>query len=104
MNGEDLGMAISKEDKAVERVVQFMYKVDRARQVTVAGTFNQWNEHNFWLEPDPGSSGLWRGILRLKPGRYEYRFLVDGKWAENPKKLKKVPNTYGTFNCLLEVR
>ena len=39
--------------------------------------------------------------LKLMPGRYEYRFLVDGDWQNDPHCTTFVPNPYGSENCVL---
>jgi hypothetical protein len=38
--------------------------------------------------------------LPLHPGRYEYRFFVDGEWQNDPYCSSLVENPFGTLNCL----
>jgi hypothetical protein len=42
--------------------------------------------------------------LLLSPGEYEYRFLVDGQWKDDPMAKRYVGNPFGGFNCVLEVK
>jgi len=44
----------------------------------------------------------WAGLI-FTPGRYEFKFLVDGKWCVGSKKVQTVPNCFGTFNHVLIV-
>ena len=72
-----------------------------AKQVFVAGTFNNWQTAATPLKPAP--SGEWRGELKLAPGRYEYLFVVDGKWQPDPFARETAPNPFGGTNCVLSV-
>ena len=69
----------------------------QADAVQLVGTFNDW---------DPGAralkrnkSGVWSTWMMLEPGRYEYRYLVDGVWKNDPD-AEQCPNSYGGHNCL----
>ena len=72
----------------------------RAREVVLTGSFNGWHEH--YLKMKPSEEG-WQLQLDLPPGKYEYKFLVDGKWIHDPANPDKVVNEYDTFNSVLEV-
>ena len=65
--------------------VPFVVKVDGAREVVLKGP------------------GEWGAQLELPPGEYQYRLIVDGEWRDDPKGPKKVPNPFGTQNCVLIV-
>ena len=70
-----------------------------ARSVSVAGSFNGW-------KPAPMSrdlDGTWKAMLNLKPGRYEYRFVVDGRWLSDNNARESVPNEFGSTNSVLIV-
>jgi 1,4-alpha-glucan branching enzyme len=71
-----------------------------ARQVYVAGSFNNWHAAALPLKP---SGGEWVGEVKLAPGRYEYLFVVDGKWLPDPGASEKIPNPFGGFNSLVSV-
>ena len=80
--------------------VQFAYTAPEARQVTVTGTFCDWGE-GFPLKKD--SKGVWKTTRNLPPGRYEYRYCVDGSWHNDPRAEERVPNPYGGENDILTV-
>ena len=70
-----------------------------AKEVAVAGTFNNWQASVTRLEPAPG--GQWRGEIKLPPGRYEYLFVVDGQWMLDPTAHEAVPNPFGGLNSVV---
>jgi 1,4-alpha-glucan branching enzyme len=50
-----------------------------------------------------GEDGIWRTALKLQPGRYEYKFVVDGTWMEDPGNPDMVPDPFGGNNSVLTV-
>lgn len=58
--------------------------LQNAREVALAGSFNQWDRERHKLAgPDP--KGRWTITLPLAPGRYEYLFVVNGTdWVPDP--------------------
>ena len=81
--------------------VTFRWTVTTANTVTVAGDFNNWDPHVHSLKK--GKDDTWRVSLHLKPGRYEYMFVVDGDWREDPLNPNRVPNPHGGFNAVCDV-
>ncbi len=51
-----------------------------------------------------GADGLWRITVQLAQGTYEYRFLVDEKWRDDPNNSRKNPNMLGGYNSICTVR
>jgi hypothetical protein len=74
----------------------------KARRVCVAGTFNNWSPDATPLKND--GCGEWTAELSLKPGQYEYRFVVDGEWMDDPRVPERVRNSYGGFNSVLTLK
>jgi 1,4-alpha-glucan branching enzyme len=72
-----------------------------AREVSVAGSFCDWRTGSHALKRN--GSGGWTTTIPLPPGRYEYRFVVDGEWRDEPQCIERVPNPFGTENCVLHV-
>jgi len=83
-------------------VIELKLSAPNARSVFVAGSFNGWDRQRTPLRKDSG--GVWRAFLPLSPGRYEYRFIVDGHWQEDPGARESVPNPHGERNSVLVVR
>lgn len=72
-----------------------------AIDVCVAGSFNEW--HPQATPMIPLGNGRWAKELTLPPGRYEYRFVVDGQWVSDPKAAASVPNPFGSTNGVIKV-
>lgn len=81
---------------------EFKFFAPQAKKVNLAGSFNNWNTREIAAKKD--TSGSWSVKLNLKPGKYEYKFLVDGNWVNDPRCASCVPNTFGTQNCILELK
>lgn len=87
--------------RPVELPVQFTCHAPQAETVTVAGTFNNWDATRTPLTRD--AQGAWTTTVWLPSGRYEYRFLVDGQWIDDPSAKESVQNTFGSTNAVLTV-
>jgi 1,4-alpha-glucan branching enzyme len=72
-----------------------------AEAVFLMGDFNQWDQkiHPMKKEGD----GIWKKIIMVPPGRYEYRFLVDDQWWNDPTNDQICLNCFGTVNNVIEV-
>jgi chromosome partitioning protein len=96
------------DEKILERLPanllkDFMLERPGAREVHVVGDFNNWsptNESLLWQKEE----GTWQKRLFLEPGRYRYKFIVDGEWTTDPKNDQIEPNPYGGLDSILEVR
>jgi 1,4-alpha-glucan branching enzyme len=73
-----------------------------AKQVSLSGDFNGWSPDATPMRRGP--SGHWETTLALAPGRYEYKFVVDGNWKHDPLARVNVWNQNGTLNSVIEVR
>ena len=71
---------------------------DGAKSVAVSGNFNGWNETGYSMARDDNG---WYISLYLKPGKYTYKFIVDGKWILDPDNTLWEENEYGTGNSVL---
>ena len=71
-----------------------------AREVSIAGSFNGWQPAAAPMQRFGTGCGQWKVDLHLKPGRYEYRFVVDGTWTDDPFARTFVPNPFGTRNAV----
>lgn len=72
-----------------------------AKKVIVTGSFNKWNEKLFSMKKNKDG---WELTLQIKPGTYEYRFIVDGRWMEDPNNIHKKRNEYNEFNSVLDIQ
>lgn len=81
--------------------VAFRWTIMGANAVNVVGDFNNWDPQAHPLKI--AKDGTWKVTVRLKPGSYEYMFVVDGEWRDDPLNPNRVPNPHGGFNSVCEV-
>lgn len=91
---------ISNVPKRVE--VTFSLNRPGAQEVYLCGDFNQWSPTSLRMIRH-GASDHWEKRLTLRPGRYQYKFVVDGEWFHDPEASEKVPNDQGSINSVMEV-
>lgn len=91
-----------KPARPTTKQVAFRWTLTEANAVAVVGDFNGWDPHAHPLKK--GKNWEWKATLRLKPGMYEYMFVVDGEWREDPLNPNRVANPHGGFNSVCEVR
>ena len=90
----------SKQTLKRRKVLFSLEKVD-ANEVILMGDFNKWNPKMHPMKND--GNGTWKKIVMLSPGRYEYKFLVDGQWREDPRNGQVCRNRFGTQNSVLNL-
>lgn len=78
----------------------FTYKPRQGeKQVSLFGQFNSWDRQSLPMI-DTNGDGILEVEIPLDPGRYEYKFYVDGREVVDPANPDKVPNGMGDFNSL----
>lgn len=97
---EEEETAVSKEESDLVRV-HFVLHAPDASRVSVVGDFNGWDVHRHRLER---AGDVWRAVVPLPRGRYEYQFVVDGEtWLVDPAAEGTVDDGFGGRNAVLEV-
>lgn len=91
-------MAEKGKTKALVKKVQFEFRAPEVQEVYLVGDFNNWDSSANPMKKD--KKGIWNTALSLKIGRYEYRFLADGNWENDPFCCDCVPNEFGSQNCV----
>jgi 1,4-alpha-glucan branching enzyme len=71
---------------------------EKARNVFVAGDFNDWAEN---LCPLKKVNGEWIADAYLGRGKHRYKFIVDGKWILDPANKLWEDNEHGTGNSVV---
>jgi hypothetical protein len=96
--------ATRREDALREVVVRF--RDPGATDVRIAGDFNGWipDKGVRSLIESEGSTRVWTKILQLPPGVYQYRYVVDGEWRQDPSNADSSPGVSGLPNSVLQVR
>ena len=81
--------------------VEFSLYAPEAREVFLVGDFNNWDGTAYRMRKF--KDGICKKSVKLKPGRYEYLFLVDGEWWTDPKNDLRQHNPFGTENSVLNI-
>lgn len=102
---------------------RFEFHDREALAVFIAGSFNDWDANAAPMSHV--GNGRWVKEISLPPGRFEYRFVVNGfgsetgpadrpgrygyrsvvngQWVNDPSAKEVAPNPYGGFNAVLVV-
>ncbi len=81
--------------------MEFVIAAPGATSVRLAGDFNGWQPERTPLKPLRG--GMYQVVLPLNPGRYRYRYVVDGTWRNDPANGHVETNPFGDLNSVIEV-
>jgi 1,4-alpha-glucan branching enzyme len=73
-----------------------------AKKVFLAGDFNQWQPQTKPMTKS--KDGSYRASVKLPPGEYQYKFVVDGVWFNDPQAESQVINRHGTLNSVIRVK
>ena len=73
-----------------------------AEEVYLVGNFNHWraSEQRMLRAQD----GSFRSRLELAPGQYQYMFIVDGTWHNDPDAPHEQKGPCGEFNSAFTVQ
>lgn len=82
--------------------VLFSIKALGAHDVKLAGDFNSWvpDRDVFSLKEE---GGVWRKFVLLAPGTYQYKFVVDDEWREDPNNGLTVQDSLGGQSSVVVV-
>ena len=83
------------------RKVTFSLENADANEVFLIGDFNKWNPKTHSMKSD--GNGTWVKNVIIPPGKYEYKFIVDGQWKEDPQNEQLSLNCFGTYNNIINV-
>jgi hypothetical protein len=72
-----------------------------ARVVAVAGTFNNWNQSQMLFGKEGDG---WVCRIDLAPGKYTYKFIIDGDWILDPDNPTTEDDERGFTNSVLVVK
>jgi hypothetical protein len=77
--------------------VLFILPAPEAKTVSIVGSFSEW-------EPLPLSDddrdGIWTADLPLPPGRYEYAFIIDGRWLGQDPSADEYIRSFGEYSSV----
>jgi 1,4-alpha-glucan branching enzyme len=87
---------VEPKKKINRRKITFSFESSDAKEVILMGDFNNWNPKKHPMKKD--DNGKWTKAVTLPTGQYEYKFLVDGQWKQDPQNDRICPNNFGSYN------
>jgi chromosome partitioning protein len=88
--------------RAVPGGMLFTLEAPGANRVALAGDFNGWSEPVEMNDDD--EDGVWVAIANLDPGVYQYKFVVDGQWQNDPTNPVSVDDSHSGKNSVVVVK
>jgi len=89
--------------KPATKNVTFTLHADKGKAVYLAGEFNKWSPTAKKMSYK-AASGIYAATVKLAPGTYQYKFVLDGTWCADPENVNAVANDQGTFNSVVVVK
>ena len=80
--------------------VLFTFEASEAHCVQLAGDFNGWVADGNEMQSD---GQIWKKVVSLPPGRYHYRYVVDGRWLPDPLNVNVEPSPWGGYNSVVDL-
>jgi hypothetical protein len=84
-------------------LVRFELVAPTANNVSLAGSFNDWQPDGVELTQNP-ETGVWSGVISLRPGEHQYMFVIDGaEWIPDPDAHAQIDDGFGQTNSVIVV-
>jgi 1,4-alpha-glucan branching enzyme len=88
----------SKSTEIKKRKIQFKFYAPDANNVSLVGDFNSWNPTKKQMKKNEKGEWLTRAVLAK--GEYQYKYVVDGEWKNDPGASKYISNGMGSENSI----
>jgi 1,4-alpha-glucan branching enzyme len=99
---KDNGMdKLSGHSRSELKKIKFHLAAPSATSVKLAANFTGWEKSP--LDMVKSGDGSWFVFVSLSPGNYSYRFIVDGKWRNDPHSDLCELNPFGSANAVVKV-
>jgi 1,4-alpha-glucan branching enzyme len=86
----------------VEGGAVFRYYDSDAKKVFLVGDFNNWSPNSDPMK-DLNGDGHWSLFYPLRPGMYQYKFVVDSQWIPDPLNSLSEPDGFDGINSVVKV-
>ncbi len=80
----------------------FRYINSDAKKVYLVGDFNNWSPKSDPMK-DLNGDGHWSLFYPLRPGDYQYKFIVDNQWIPDPLNTESLPDGFGDINSVVKI-
>ena len=84
-----------KSKPTAKKKVRFELKGDKGSEVSVSGSFNNWDPRKNKLR---WKDGVYATTIALPKGKHEYKFVIDETWCADPECSEWSPNGLGSLN------
>jgi 1,4-alpha-glucan branching enzyme len=81
--------------------IRFVWPDCGVRDIFLVGDFNQWNERSHPLRRIKDRS--YELELEIPPGKYRFKYLVDGVWWNDPDAEEYAPNPWGSEDSVIRI-
>ena len=88
--------------RQTQKGVLFNYYDPIAQSVQLVGDFSGWKPVKNLMVQEKENK-IWKCIVPLDPGKYQYKFIVDGEWKIDPYNPEVVSGDVGVNNSLIVV-
>lgn len=82
---------------SANKEVLFVVPALDAKAVAVVGDFNDWEATPL---SDDNHDGIWTATIPLAPGRYEYAFIIDGRWWGQDPLADEYVSSFGQYSSV----
>jgi 1,4-alpha-glucan branching enzyme len=84
------------------QTIKFRIYNKSASLIAIVGDFNNWNpEHDLLTK---GKNNVWTITKKLQPGKYRYKFIIDGKWTHDIYNNKNAADNTGGIASLIQIK
>jgi hypothetical protein len=77
--------------------VLFILPAPNATVVSLVGSFSEWEPMPL---TDDDHDGIWTTQVPLPPGRYEYAFIIDGRWFGQDPSADEYVRSFGEYSSV----
>lgn len=100
--GETLPLPKEDSTESAIKETEFSINAPNAKDIYLVGDFNHWriNDESRLLR---FVDGKWEKRVTLTPGKYRYKFVVDGEWMLDSHNNEKEQNPFGTFDSIIKL-
>jgi chromosome segregation ATPase len=88
-------------DPEAQKLQTFRLTAPAAKEVFLAGDFTRWKEGAISMQKR--DDGDWTASVKLQPGTYNYLFIVDHEWRDDPECVTRIRNQFGGFNSVRQI-
>lgn len=84
------------------KLVEFSLEMPGAKAVQLAADFTDWERAP--IDMIRFDDSYWSTTVPLPAGIYSYRFLVDGEWYDDPRAIRRDPNSPSKAKAFVQVK